>query len=102
MRCMDEREEYWRKKVSQWKASGLSIREFAEREGVGFSSLGAWRRKLAQLDEARGVGLARVEGTGTRSTIDLVVGAGVLVRVDDQTDLRLLRTIVAALREPAQ
>jgi hypothetical protein len=100
---MEEREEYWRKKVSQWKASGLSLRDFAEREGIGMSSLGAWRRKLAQLDEARGVGLARVEGTGVRRpSIDLVVGAGVVVRVDEQTDLRLLRTVVAALREPVE
>jgi hypothetical protein len=110
LRGMDEKEEFWRKRVGQWQASGLSLRDFAEREGVGMSSLGAWRRKLAQLDEARGVGLARVQATppprapaiAAAPAIDVVIGGTIVVRVDGQTDLRLLRSVVAALREPTR
>lgn len=36
----------WVERIKQWRASGLTAREFAEREGLREGSLGWWKWKL--------------------------------------------------------
>ena len=44
------REQYWRDLVSQWQASGWSVREFCSRRRVTEASFYAWRRELQRRD----------------------------------------------------
>ena len=42
-----ERAELWRQRVEAHQGSGLTLREFSEREGIAYYGLRFWRRKLA-------------------------------------------------------
>ena len=42
-----ERAELWRQRVETHQGSGLTLREFSEREGIAYYGLRFWRRKLA-------------------------------------------------------
>ena len=44
------KERFWRRVVRQWRASGLSIRDFCREEGLPEGNFYAWRRILAQRD----------------------------------------------------
>jgi len=102
----EEREREWEERVRRWRASGLSAREFASQEGVGESTLGLWSRKLAGRKKALGeVGLVRVE-TGrpvapakkTRmARLRLEAPGGVVIHVDEETDLDFLALVLGAM-----
>jgi len=50
-----EREAKWREIIARQAASGLSVREFCQRDGLREPSFYGWRRTLAQRDaEAAG------------------------------------------------
>jgi transposase-like protein len=40
------KEQYWRELVAQWRASGLSVREFCSQRQVTEASFYFWRREL--------------------------------------------------------
>lgn len=43
-------ESQWRERVTAWRQSGLSAREFAQREDIGVSSLFNWARRFEKED----------------------------------------------------
>lgn len=43
----------WTKRVRRWERSGLTLREFAEREGLSAKNLGWWRWRLAKDGEVQ-------------------------------------------------
>ena len=45
-----EKERFWRELLSRQAASGLSVRAFCRQEGLGESSLHAWRRTIRERD----------------------------------------------------
>ena len=47
-----EREAFWRQQVRGQAASRLSVRRFCEEKGLSEPSFYAWRRTLAQRDQA--------------------------------------------------
>ena len=47
-----ERETFWREQVHRQAASRLSVRRFCEEKGLSEPSFYAWRRTLAQRDQA--------------------------------------------------
>jgi hypothetical protein len=47
-----ERETFWREQVRRQAASRLSVRGFCEEKGLSEPSFYAWRRTLAQRDQA--------------------------------------------------
>ena len=42
------REQHWRSLVSEWRASGLSVREFCSQRQLREANFYAWRRELQQ------------------------------------------------------
>jgi SNF2-related domain len=58
-------ERFWKERVQQWAASGLSAREFASREGLRKERLFFWKRRLRASSPRR----ARVSGDCRRSTL---------------------------------
>ncbi len=100
--------EEWEARLRRWRASGLTAQAFAEKEGIGASTLAMWGRKLAaQKKGLEGVGLARVEArkssvprSSVRASVAVEVGR-VVIRVDEATDLDFLALVVDALRERA-
>ena len=49
------RERPWRKRIARWKASGLTVRDFCEQEGVTPTSFAHWRKEIRDRD-ARSAG----------------------------------------------
>lgn len=43
----------WTARLERWKASGLSVARFSEREGVSAVSVYLWRKKLATASPSR-------------------------------------------------
>jgi hypothetical protein len=58
------KEQYWRRVIRRFEASGLGVRRFCEREGLSEHRLHWWRRRLREHDrnQARHSGSS---GTGT-------------------------------------
>ena len=50
-----EREAVWQERVAHWRASGLSQRAFALREGYPIRQVGYWVRRLAVSPAAPGL-----------------------------------------------
>jgi hypothetical protein len=44
------KEQFWRRRLRQWRNSGLGIAEFCRQQGLSAASFYAWRRTLAQRD----------------------------------------------------
>ena len=99
------RERLWRKRLASWKASGLKVREFCEREGVTPTAFAHWRKEIAARDggavrDAPAFVPVHVTPTVTAVPLEVALAAGRVVRVPPGFDPAHLRAVVAALEEP--
>jgi transposase-like protein len=92
------REQYWRELVTQWQASGLSVREFCSQRQVKEASFYSWRRELQQRDasEATKSTFVPVRVVATTATIEVRCPSGHVVAVTN-ADRDTLRQLFAAL-----
>ena len=99
------RERLWRKRLARWKASGLKVREFCDREGVTPSALAHWRKEIAARDarraEAAEPAFVPVHVTPDPVPLDVTLPSGRVVRVPPGFDPTHLRAVVTALEEPS-
>lgn len=83
--------------------SGLSLDEFADREGLQVQRLHRWRRRLAD-DGRRPVPVAAPELIEIRprraEPVEIVLGSGRVLRVAETIDVAALVRLVAALERP--
>jgi hypothetical protein len=101
---MRESREQWEERVAQWRASGLTAREFAARNRLKVHTLRHWAWKLRR--EADGVtSLARVPAlielharAATDDRFEVELG-GRRVRVPPSFDPDALRRLLAVLEE---
>ena len=103
-RARDERkEQQWRRRIAEWRASGLSVRAFCARRGLATPSFYAWRRALEQRDAERPAFVpVRVVPDGLPTcagTLEVVLAGGRLVRVTPGFDAATLRQVLAVLEE---
>jgi hypothetical protein len=87
----------WKKRVSAWRRSGLTSRDFAEREGLNAGTLAWWAWKLKK-SEHESVDFVDVTHAVLEDEvrIELVVGQ-VVVRVFGEVDGERLRRILDVL-----
>jgi|SRR5579859_733326 len=100
------REEFWRDTLADWKASGLSVREFCRQSDLHESAFYLWRRQLG-LHVARTPRPSAAGDTPTPAFVpirvvathplEVVVASGQVVRVAPGFDPAHLRALVAAL-----
>ena len=101
-RARDERKErQWRQRISQWQASGLSVREFCARNGLATASFYHWRRVLERRAPERPafVPVQVVADTppSQASALELVLADGRALRVAPGFDATTLRRLLAVL-----
>lgn len=107
-----DKEAFWRLAIREQQDSGLSVRAFCAREGLTQSNFYAWRRQLARRDAEGGSEQAgspkfvevmppEVPPVATSdevpSPLELMLPCGVVVRVPDRFDAKILRRVVEAL-----
>jgi hypothetical protein len=100
------KEQYWQRLIDQWRASGLSVRAFCERQHLAVPSFYAWWRRLRPGEGSAGPVTppvtflpvhVRPDERGAPPPLELVLANGRRLRIPpgyDDTQLRqLLRTL---------
>lgn len=93
------REQHWRGVVSEWRASGLSVREFCSQRQLREANFYAWRRELQQRDARPAPAAppsAFVPVTVASAMVEVRCPSGHVVAVTN-ADGDTLRHLVAAL-----
>lgn len=111
----------WRERLERWRSSGLSIRAFCRREGIGEPGFYAWRKRLAPVRdlsvshfERSGVSFAAVDVLADATTpcrcrdhvargeqVEIVLPCGVLIRVGTGVAESWLRSVLRLVIEEA-
>ena len=97
----DQKERQWRQWITEWRASGLSVRTFCGRRGLATPSFYHWRRVLEQraAEKAAFVPVQVVaEAVPALATaLEVVLTDGRMVRVAPGFDAATLRQLLAVL-----
>lgn len=96
-----ERARYWKATVVKWKASGLSMKTFCEREGLVLGTMSRWNWQLKRANGQRLVELGADQAMrATPASHDVcieVVAGGYVVRVRPGTQADDLRLVLEVL-----
>lgn len=84
----NEREHFWRRHLTQQRASGLTVRAYCQRHGLCEHSLYSWRRTIAQRD--RRVKSAPDESIAPPAFVPVAVVAGPSRLPDSAIEIRLV------------
>ena len=102
-RARDEhKERQWRRRIDQWRTSGLSVRAFCARHGLATASFYNWRRVLQRRAPAEQPAFVPVQvvadAVPTRTNaLEVVLTDGRTVRVAPGFDAATLRQLLAVL-----
>jgi hypothetical protein len=95
------KEQQWRRRISQWRASGLSLRAFCARYGLATASFYHWRRVLerraAESPAFVPVHVVADAVSAQASALEVVLVDGRKVRVAPGFDAASLRQLLAVL-----
>jgi transposase len=97
------KEQSWRRHIQRWQNSGLTVREFCDRQQLAQPSFYAWRRQLQQRDAAAAtfvpVRVVLDDQPQPAIPIEVVLASGRWVRVTPGFDPATLRQLLAVLEE---
>ena len=97
----EEKERQWRRRIAQWRTSGLSVRDFCDRHGLAPPSFSAWRHRLPQraADTPAVVAVPVVADAPPPQAraLELVLADGRIVRVAPGFEGATLRQLLTAL-----
>jgi hypothetical protein len=101
-RAWDERKEWeWRRRIDEWRASGLSVRAFCAQHGLATARFYAWRRVLerraAEQPAFVSVQVMADATPAQGSALEVVLLDGRTVRVAPGFDAAALRRLLAVL-----
>lgn len=100
-----------RRELTAWSTSGLSLAAYARERGIPEKRLSNWKTRLkakgwepgmAVCDPGNGLVPVRVvdgPGLGTRSSYDVSLGTGVVIRVPADFDKGTLRRLLEVVSE---
>ena len=98
-----DKERLWRRWLDQWRASGLSVRDFCARHRLPTPTFYAWRRRLqpraAEQPPFLPVQVVADVPPPPASPLEVVLSDGPVVRVTPGFDPDTLRQLLAVLRE---
>ncbi len=101
------KEQFWRRVVQDWRASGLSVRQFCRLRKLSEQSLYGWRRTLQSRDgEARPTPFIPVRIVPEAVTpaaadagLELLLGNGRRLKIGPAFDAQALRRLLSVLDE---
>lgn len=97
-----QREQFWRETIAAWGNSGQSVSAFCSGRGLSEASFYGWRRTLRQRDLRPASTLTVPALVPLRvladAVVEIVLPAGLVVRVPAGVDAAAVAALVAALR----
>ncbi|MEA3057985.1 MAG: hypothetical protein QOF34_800 [Sphingomonadales bacterium] len=102
------KEQFWRTVLRKWHSSGLSVRAYCEEHGLAEPTFYAWRRMVAERDAAAvrfvpaqvvAESRPQVVTDGLAAALELVLGAGRVLRVGPGFDGPTFKRLLALLEE---
>jgi transposase-like protein len=98
----EEKERQWRRRIDQWRVSGLSVRAFCARHGLATASFYNWRRMLQRRPAAEPPAFMPVQVVADvvpaqASALEVVLTDGRAVRVAPGFDAATLRCLLKVL-----
>ena len=97
----NEKQAFWRGKLQEYRQSGLSRREFCERNRIKKSRLDYWFRRLRKPAATKGLVELTISARAQSSALEVVVGGRYRIAVSNGFDSRLLGEVVRALESLA-
>jgi hypothetical protein len=96
------RREDWQQLISEQKQSGLTVKAFCEKHGVGEALFYTWRKRVVEDQPAR-FALVATNGVAPRAPmaqpLQLVLAGGERLEIPPGTDEATLRTVLGLLRQ---
>jgi hypothetical protein len=93
----------WRRRVREWRTSGLSVRAYCEQVGISEPNFYAWRRELdrraAETSAFVPVRIVENQGSSKNGHLEIILAGGRSVRVAPGFDAATLRQLLAVLEE---
>jgi hypothetical protein len=101
-RARDEhKEQAWRRRIEQWQASGLSVRDFCARYRLATASFYSWRRVLERRAAERPafvpVQVVADATSDNAGALEVVLADGRVVRIAPGFDTATLLRLLAVL-----
>ena len=98
----DERkEQQWRQWLREWQASGLSVRGFCARRGLGVPRFYAWRREMIRRDAQQSafvpVHVLADANPAKEGWLELMLADGRSVRIPPDFDATTLQRLLSVL-----
>lgn len=91
-------EQFWRRSIVERERSGLSVRDHCVRHGVKEANFYAWRREIAKRDWAKPALKFVPVHVRAEAVVEIVLSAGLTVRVPVGAEATSVAQLVAALR----
>jgi transposase len=92
----------WRKRVAEWRGSGLSAARFCEKRGFSAASLYGWSHRIGSSCEGETIRIARVERSAETTSVGCgeitIEFAGARVRIPAGADAATVGSVLRALR----
>jgi transposase len=93
------RREDWQELIAEHKRSGLTVKAFCEKQGVGEALFYSWRKRLTEEQPARFALVAPDGVVAGPLTLQLVLTGGERLEIPAGIDQATLRAVLAVLRE---
>lgn len=96
-RCRQE----WRELTERWRRSSLTGVDFARREGVNPNTFAWWRSELGREQQEQRLTLVPVRSlvASRPEPVEVVLPAGIVIRIPESADLQRSADLVARLLE---
>ena len=97
-----EKAKYWRKKISKWRSSGMSMKAFCQREGLVLGTMSRWNWDLKragggqELVELKSPTVTVAELDRPQTPIEVVLGRYV-VRLHPGAEAQQMRQVLEVL-----
>ena len=96
------RREDWQQLISEQKQSGLTVKAFCEKHGVGEALFYSWRKRVVAEDQPARFALVATNGVAPSAPMPQplqLVLAGERLEIPPGTDEATLRTVLGLLRQ---
>jgi transposase len=105
-----DQQQFWQMVLDTFKTSGLSVRQFCQKEGVSEASFYSWRKRLSSENEAAcqlnpneklsADDFIQVSlSTSDTCSLELVLISGNTLRINSDIDGRILNHVLSALKQ---